>query len=252
MDDVLPGSRVGRGGRHRSRRGRFLLRGGVTWRHGQPHDVGARSGVPLRNARRQRGHLRMQHGLRADDASKWLQPAVVVTRGRTLEHEPVDVLTGEPHLHPRARHRGGGVLDGDGVVERAVEVGEGYVDQHPGHGIDARPARTPQPCGPGSPRPWPSRRPRTHAGRAASLLARPRGWSWAAFNQRPPTVRSAQVERCSSLTGLGSRRTPVEHLDPVLALAELDQRASSFSVSTALPFVSGDRLHDLPAIHLER
>ena len=55
VDDVLP-RRRGRpaaaiaGGRW----GRHLLGGGVTRRHGQPQDVGARSGVPLGDARRQR------------------------------------------------------------------------------------------------------------------------------------------------------------------------------------------------------
>jgi hypothetical protein len=50
-----------------------------------------------------------------------------------LEDEPVDQLTAEPHAHPAAGLHGAGELLRHRVVERAVEVREGHVDDDPGH-----------------------------------------------------------------------------------------------------------------------
>jgi hypothetical protein len=57
----------------------------------------------------------------------------VLTRLDALEDEPVDVLPGEPDLHPRPGVNG--VVHGgrDEVVERPVEVRERHVDQDTRH-----------------------------------------------------------------------------------------------------------------------
>ncbi len=112
-------------------RGRLGLGGGVARRHGQPEHVGPASGVPLGDGGGQRCHLGREHRLGADDAAQRREPAGVVGLGDALDDVAVDVLPGEPDLHPRPRHRRVGVLDGDEVVEGAVEVGQRQVDQHP-------------------------------------------------------------------------------------------------------------------------
>ena len=123
-------------GRRGLGRGRLLLGGRVARRHRQPQHVGAHPGVALGEGGRQLGDGRGQHGLVAHHPPQRRERAGVVAGIRTLDHEAVDVLPREPHLHPRPgprrlRHR-----LGDGVVEGAVQVGQRHVDQHPRDRVD--------------------------------------------------------------------------------------------------------------------
>ena len=114
------------------RLGRLLLDGRMTRRDGQAEDVRADAGVPRGHGAGQCRDIRREHALRADHPAKRLEPAGVLGGRRPLDHEAVDVLTGEPHLHPHPRLRFGAHRLGHGVVEGPVEMGERDVDEHPG------------------------------------------------------------------------------------------------------------------------
>ena len=58
----------------------------------------------------------------------------VLGLGAPLEHEAVEVLAGEAHLDPHARHRGLAHRGGHRVLERPVEVRQAGVDLHQRHG----------------------------------------------------------------------------------------------------------------------
>ena len=118
------GGKVGGGG------ARLLLGGGVAGRDREPEHVGPGAGPAGGDLAGERGDLGRQHRLGAHHAAQRHQPARMGGLGGAGEHEPVDVLPGEPHLHPDARHRVVGHRVGHQVVERAVEVGQRYVDQH--------------------------------------------------------------------------------------------------------------------------
>ncbi len=115
---------------------RFGLGGRVAGRHGQPEHVGPAAGVPLGDGGGERHDLGREDRLGAHDPPQRRQPAGVLGLGDPLDDVAVDVLAREPHLHPRPRHRGVGVLGRDEVVEGAVEVGQRHVDQHPRDRVD--------------------------------------------------------------------------------------------------------------------
>ena len=79
--------------------------------------------------------VRAEDRLGADDTAQRRQPADVVGLAAALDQEPVDVLAGEPDLHPGAGHRLLGHRGRDQVVERLVEVRQRQVDQHPRHRV---------------------------------------------------------------------------------------------------------------------
>ena len=117
--------------RWRRRRARLLLDGGVPGRHRQPQHVGAGAGVARGDELGEPGDRAQQHRLGAHRPPQRRQPAGVVGLGDPLDDEPVDVLPGEPHLHPRPGHHLGVEPAGHEVVERLVEVRQRHVDEHP-------------------------------------------------------------------------------------------------------------------------
>ena len=108
----------------------LLLGGGVAGRDREPEHVGAGAGPAGGDLAGERGDLGREHRLGAHHAAQRHQPARMGGLGGAGQDEPVDVLPGEPHLHPGARHRVVGHRVGHQVVERAVEVCQRHVDQH--------------------------------------------------------------------------------------------------------------------------
>ena len=121
----------------------------MPWRHRQAEHLRQRPGVAVRHLAGQTRHLGSEHLLGGDHPPQWGQPAVVVTRPETLEHEGIDVLTGETHAYPHPWPGGAGQGCGYGVVERAVQVGQRDVHHDPGDREFLRDR-----CGPGSAPPW--------------------------------------------------------------------------------------------------
>ena len=122
---------------------------------GEPQDVGAAAGVPLGDAAGEVGDGGAEHRLGADHAPQGCQPAGVVGLGRAGDDEAVDVLAGEADLDPGPGHGGLGHGGGHEVVEGPVEVGQGHVDQHPGHGVDRGGLDLGRLALPGRRAPWP-------------------------------------------------------------------------------------------------
>src|SRR4029453_16075619 len=95
-------------------------------------------GVALCPVGGERRDLGGEHGLGADaPAQVGQQPVVLGGRGAG-DDVPVDVLAGEAHLDPGARHRGLGHRGGHLVVERPVQVGQRHVDQDAGDRVGGR------------------------------------------------------------------------------------------------------------------
>jgi hypothetical protein len=126
----VPGCALGGGSRG------LLLGRRVPRRHRQPEHVGPRAGVPVGEVGAQGSDHGTQDGLRAHDPTQEGEPARVVGLGSAPDHEAVDVLAGEAHLHPGSRSRRLGHGRRNGVVEGPVEVGERDVDEHARHRVD--------------------------------------------------------------------------------------------------------------------
>jgi hypothetical protein len=117
------GRRVGR---------RLGLHAGVTRRDGEPQNVDHVAGVAVGHRAGQHRDLGAEHGFRGDHFREEGELLPVVALGHPLGQEPVDLLTGEPHPHPRARHGDVVELLGHQIVEGPVEVRERHVDVHAG------------------------------------------------------------------------------------------------------------------------
>ena len=113
----------------------LLLHAGDAGRDGHPDDVRGRAGRAGGDVLGQPHDLRGEHGQRGQHPAQGLDPVHDLGLARALEHEARQLLPAEADLDAGARHRRPGQLGRHEVVERAVQVRDVGVQQHPGHGV---------------------------------------------------------------------------------------------------------------------
>jgi hypothetical protein len=102
--------------------------------HREPEHIGEIARITIGDRTGQPQDLGIEDPLGRDHLLQVGQLACVVGRLGTGQHEPADLLPGEPHLDPDARLRRLVVSRGDQIVEGPVEMRERHVDTHPRDG----------------------------------------------------------------------------------------------------------------------
>ena len=110
------------------------LRGGVPRRHREPDNVRTHPGAPRRNRLGQRHRRPGEQGQVRYDPAKGGQSSGMGRRRASFPDPSAHVLPAESDRHARS-HSGGAVeIRRNQVVEEAVQVRQGGVEQHPRHG----------------------------------------------------------------------------------------------------------------------